>query len=284
MFIKACFLVLAVAAANDDSDTCAAVPGGCAGNNEADADTLIQSRVRISGGLAPELNAKDPLAPDLGDAGVDIQHMGLLQTYGSEPTEHVPGEEIGTLELDEEQYTKVAQVLTPTSATDQTPEASLVYGPVSSNACPGGSAAIADEATCLSVSNANDLDYYFAGKWSSLTVGCFKQVSGTKTFFNKHPTGNPQGHSRYVVVCQAKATCDSFTSCQITQANKGNTVHCSGVASSTCNAGTCCQDTTGGGGGGAWNPDDIETDTDLLVKLQHERALSLQADTSSMRH
>jgi len=69
MNINPFFLVLAIAAANGDQDTCAASPGGCATKDEADANTLIQTRVR--GGLSPDLNAEDPPASDLGGAGVD---------------------------------------------------------------------------------------------------------------------------------------------------------------------------------------------------------------------
>jgi len=113
LFIKACVLILAVDAANADHDTCAASPRGCGGKKEGDASTLMQSRVRISGGLAPDLNAEDPPDSDLGDAGADIDDMGVLETNGSEPGEHVPGEEIEPLELDEEQYSKIAQVRVP---------------------------------------------------------------------------------------------------------------------------------------------------------------------------
>jgi len=97
MFTKVCFLVLAVVAAGNP-DTCAASPGGCAAKTEADANTLMQTRVRIGGDLAPEADEESPL----GIAGADFDEMGLLEAGGTEPTEHVEGGvEIGPVELDD---------------------------------------------------------------------------------------------------------------------------------------------------------------------------------------
>jgi len=71
MFIEACFLVLAVAA-TDDYDTCAASPGGCAAQTEADANTLMQANVRTSAGLAPYLQAEAGKNEAIKSEGFDL--------------------------------------------------------------------------------------------------------------------------------------------------------------------------------------------------------------------